>query len=836
MLTSVLALGAAGCGDLPERRVLRGASPLVAAMNDAAAEHDVPAEILAGLAWAETGLRPPRAIEDHDDHAPRSIGVMGLPEVGAVRSAERAARLLGVPVEALEDERTNVRAAAVLLRALADELFGRGVLGQSGSRDRWLIVAERYFDAGAAGEALALDVRRTIARGLSTTDSRGAAFEIPSFAELYTQQQLFDRTRHGLTPDYPNATWVAADASNYTAASRTAADIDVVVIHTVQGSYAGAISWFRNPSSNVTAHYVIRRSDGAITQMVQHKDVAWHAGNSTYNRRSIGIEHEGWVADANNYTPAMLRASADLTRWLCDNLGIPKDRSHIIAHSEVPGATHTDPGQHFPWTQYMDLVRNGMSAPPPTGNGTLQGVIYIGTDNTRRLAGATVTISPGGQSVTSRAGDGYWSFSVAPGAYTVTARANGYDPSNVTRTVAAGGQTWGSMGLTASVVQNGTLKGLVYDGRQPNTNTRIAGATVRLSTGQEAVSTATGLFEFTVPAGEYSYTVSKAGWQTATNQRTVVAGQDVWGSTGIIPEAAMPSNRAPQAPAQQSPVAGVTTRTPAPVFTVDQIRDPDGDALSIEIEIYRDRELGTRVSAGTIRVPSGAELVTWNHPAADLPRGTQLFWRVRANDGTDTSPWSEPAEFWTYDDASALEPSTGTWTAEALPGVGTNEAPGAPEVQDPADESTVTVARPQIVAKEAADPEGDALVYQFQVAGDDLFETIEAGSELVTPESAAPGWVIDRDLAPGGRYYVRVRAADDRVFSPWSAAVSFILSPDATSNGEERPSLPQDRGGKPEITVLMEPADGCSATGASGGALWPVLALAVGLFLSRRRR
>ena len=124
----------------------------------------------------------------------------------------------------------------------------------------------------------------------------------------------------------------------------------------MQGSYAGSISWFQNPSAQVSAHYLIRSSDGAVTQMVRDKDIAWHAGNWTYNTQSIGIEHEGFVNDASWYTDAMYRSSAALTKYMCDKYGIPKDRSHIIGHNEVPGATHTDPGPNWNWSYYMQLV------------------------------------------------------------------------------------------------------------------------------------------------------------------------------------------------------------------------------------------------------------------------------------------------------------------------------------------------------------------------------------------------------------------------------------------------------------------------------------------------
>ncbi|GIV07075.1 MAG: hypothetical protein KatS3mg017_0277 [Fimbriimonadales bacterium] len=164
-------------------------------------------------------------------------------------------------------------------------------------------------------------------------------------------------------PDYPGARWIPAYSGNYTPANRPSSHpIRYVIIHVTQGSYSGAISWFQNPSARVSAHYVLRSSDGEITQMVRHKDIAWHAGNWTYNTQSIGLEHEGWVSDPRWFTDAMYRASANLTRYLCNQYGIPKTRSYIIGHNEVPGATHTDPGVHWNWSYYMSLISDVRNA------------------------------------------------------------------------------------------------------------------------------------------------------------------------------------------------------------------------------------------------------------------------------------------------------------------------------------------------------------------------------------------------------------------------------------------------------------------------------------------
>lgn len=48
-----------------------------------------------------------------------------------------------------------------------------------------------------------------------------------------------------------------------------------LVLHGTAGG--GTVSWFQNPSSQVSAHYVVEQ-DGRIVQMVSEDDTAWHNG------------------------------------------------------------------------------------------------------------------------------------------------------------------------------------------------------------------------------------------------------------------------------------------------------------------------------------------------------------------------------------------------------------------------------------------------------------------------------------------------------------------------------------------------------------------------------
>lgn len=80
--------------------------------------------------------------------------------------------------------------------------------------------------------------------------------------------------------------------------SRQGVDPEATVIHYTGGG-GGARRWFANPTSNVSAQYVIERS-GKVWQCVPLDRAAWHAGRGELygrgdlNRRTIGIELENW--------------------------------------------------------------------------------------------------------------------------------------------------------------------------------------------------------------------------------------------------------------------------------------------------------------------------------------------------------------------------------------------------------------------------------------------------------------------------------------------------------------------------------------------------------------
>ncbi|MDX2359208.1 MAG: N-acetylmuramoyl-L-alanine amidase [Crocinitomicaceae bacterium] len=184
-----------------------------------------------------------------------------------------------------------------------------------------------------------------------------------SGAEYYPSQNK--------STQYGPAIWNPAATCNFS--SRSGVAISAITIHTIQGTYAGAISWAQNCSSSVSYHYVIRSSDGQVTQMVLEEDKAWHVGSE--NPYTIGYEHEGFVNDPSWYTEELYNASADLSRDIVNSgYGIPPLRTFygaasvgtnllggctkIKGHQHYPNQSHTDPGIYWDWEKYYRLINN----------------------------------------------------------------------------------------------------------------------------------------------------------------------------------------------------------------------------------------------------------------------------------------------------------------------------------------------------------------------------------------------------------------------------------------------------------------------------------------------
>lgn len=110
--------------------------------------------------------------------------------------------------------------------------------------------------------------------------------------------------------------------------------------------------------------------------MVCEADKGWHVG--TENPYTIGVEHDGYVSEPNNYTAAMYATTGDLCHGISQSgYGInalrtayfpwasttnynatstPGSCVKIKGHQHFPNQSHTDPGQYWDWDYFYKLV------------------------------------------------------------------------------------------------------------------------------------------------------------------------------------------------------------------------------------------------------------------------------------------------------------------------------------------------------------------------------------------------------------------------------------------------------------------------------------------------
>ncbi|GAA2415009.1 N-acetylmuramoyl-L-alanine amidase [Nonomuraea africana] len=353
----------------------------------AATEYGVPESVLLGVSylesrWDSNGGRPSvsggygpmhlvdaTAIPEGGDHHlgdPRGDAARPMrmttplpPSEPAEQTLQRAARLTGLPAATLRrDTAANVRGGAALL---ADE---QRRLGAPLSPDpaAWYGAVARYANPAFAHEVF--EVMREGA-GRRTDDGsvvRLPATPVPAFRTAKTTAAECPST---LACDWMPAAYKRVGKDDYGNHDRLRSKrrVDYIVIHDTEGSFRGIPALVKDPKY-VSWHYTIRSRDGHVAQHVRTTDVAWHAGNWDVNTRSIGIEHEGYLAKGGTwYTEAMYRSSADLVRYLADKHRVPLDRAHIIGHDNVPGTTpktvpgmHDDPGPYWDWGRFFALM------------------------------------------------------------------------------------------------------------------------------------------------------------------------------------------------------------------------------------------------------------------------------------------------------------------------------------------------------------------------------------------------------------------------------------------------------------------------------------------------
>ena len=212
-----------------------------------------------------------------------------------------------------------------------------------------------------------------------------------------------------------------------------------------------------------------------------------------------------------------------------------------------------------------------------------------------------------------------------------------------------------------------------------------------------------------------------------------------------------PSAPVPIAPRDGEAVGGQT------VLQVEPALDPEGDPLSYVFEV----------------APPG-DAAPWQ-VQSDSPSAAVVLadagvygWRALADDGLAAGPFSETVTF-------VVDPSVA------------NRPPPAPVILEPEAEAGPLPLPVELVWAVTVDPDGDAVVYDLQVALDADFERLlvdEEGLPDAGPDANGELRFVVPDGVGGAGYFGRVRAVDEHAAGPWAERAW-----DTTNRAPGRPTL-----------------------------------------------
>lgn len=138
-----------------------------------------------------------------------------------------------------------------------------------------------------------------------------------------------------------------------------------IVLHHTGGREAGDLAWLTNPTSGVSADFLITRS-GIIYKLNPNLTVfyTYHAGvsqldgcvqkNNSINISTYGIEMSHTIDQ--DWPDAQVKSCAELCAWLEQQGKV--SRHKIVSHREValPAGRKIDP-KDFPWQSFSQFYK-----------------------------------------------------------------------------------------------------------------------------------------------------------------------------------------------------------------------------------------------------------------------------------------------------------------------------------------------------------------------------------------------------------------------------------------------------------------------------------------------
>lgn len=155
----------------------------------------------------------------------------------------------------------------------------------------------------------------------------------------------------------------------------------LIVIHTMEtpqseGRAKQVALWFAGKQApQASAHFMV--DDKMIIQSVLDTDTAWAVDDWGLNQVSISIEHAAYAAQnagtwTDTYSEEELNNSAQVAAQMAKKYNIPitklsatdinLNKAGFCGHVDITMAKkiaggHTDPGDFFPWENYLKMVQ-----------------------------------------------------------------------------------------------------------------------------------------------------------------------------------------------------------------------------------------------------------------------------------------------------------------------------------------------------------------------------------------------------------------------------------------------------------------------------------------------
>jgi N-acetyl-anhydromuramyl-L-alanine amidase AmpD len=348
----------------------------------------VPADLMAAVAHVEGGFALALVREVHDDEAVPVAGVLELRR-GRFDSLARGAALMGTSERAIiRDLALGTEAGA---RVLAELAASRGV--DRADLSTWAPAIEEL--SGHLLERDRVDYRARVFRflraGGEARTASGETIVIAAHDEIPVALTIPPPalSPEG-APEYAGATWFDTPQASKWTPGRGGNPVTMIAVHDTEGGWDASVATLQNDTGK-SVHYIIDADGSRVGQFVSEADTAWHVGNWYYNQHMVGIEHVGYASA--EYQTAIYETSAKLVRDIAARHGLgPKgdgsslDRSVMVGHQEVPdgnvipedsppcpdspgscvksdsyggASNHRDPGVHWEWCQYMEIIGGG---------------------------------------------------------------------------------------------------------------------------------------------------------------------------------------------------------------------------------------------------------------------------------------------------------------------------------------------------------------------------------------------------------------------------------------------------------------------------------------------